>query len=90
MADETQLRLEDLRREIIAALYARRAGAHEAGTIRSLFLRGQYTQGEVETALTDLERFGYVESIFESELTSIPLYQISAAGITFKERGFRS
>lgn len=90
MMDDAQQRLEDLRREIVAALYARRTGAHEAPTIRSVFLRTAYKLDEVEAALADLVRFGFVERLFESEVSSVPLFQLSAKGIVYKERGFRA
>jgi len=88
--DETQIRNEDCRLDVLNALYARRTGAHQADTIRTVFLRQRdYTLKEVETALSDLERRHHVEQIFENEFSSIPLWQITGAGITFKERGMK-
>lgn len=90
MMDEAQQRTNDLRNELIIALYSRRSGAHEAEKLRSLYLRAQYSLTEIETALTDLKKFGYVESFFESEMATVPQWQITAKGISYKERGFRS
>ncbi len=86
-----QARIEDCRADVLVALHARRTGAHEAATVRTVFLRNRdYTLGEVDAALEDLERFHYVESAFESAISTIKVWRITGAGIIFKERGFKS
>ena len=60
--DEAQIRNEDCRLDVLNALHARRTGAHQADTIRTVFLRQRdYTLKEVETALSDLERRHHAE-----------------------------
>jgi hypothetical protein len=86
-----QARIEDCRADVLVALYARRTGAHEASTVRTVFLRNRdYKLAEVETALEDLERMHYVESAFESKISSVKVWRITGDGIVFKERSFRS
>ena len=88
--EEAQIRIEDCRLDVLNALYARRTGAHQADTIRTVFLRQRdYTLKEVETALSDLERRHHAEQIFENEFSALPLWQITGSGITFKERGMK-
>lgn len=88
--DEAQIRNEDCRLDVLNALHARRTGAHQADTIRTVFLRQRdYTLKEVETALSDLERRHHAEQIFENEFSPLPLWQITGQGITFKERGMK-
>lgn len=85
MTDE-QLRLEDCRVEVLNALYARRTGAHEAATIRTVFIRNPYTEPEIETALADLIRLDLVEEVFTGVAKTISAYQITAEGLRHKER----
>lgn len=88
--DEAQIRIEDCRLDVLNALHARRQGAHQADTIRTVFLRNRdYTLEEVKTALSDLERHHLVEASFESAISAVQVWQITGAGITFKERGMR-
>jgi hypothetical protein len=90
MDDEALIRNEDCRLDVLNALHARRTGAHQADTIRTVFLRQRdYTLKEVETALSDLERRHHAEQVFENEFSSLPLWQITGQGITFKERGMK-
>ena len=87
---EDQMRTEDCRLDVLNALYARRTGAHEVGTIRTVYLRNRdYTLDEVKTALSDLERLHYVEHAYESAVSSVVVWQIMGAGIVFKERGMK-
>jgi hypothetical protein len=89
MTDD-QMRNEDCRLDALNALHARRAGAHTDETIRTVFLRQRdYSLAEVKTALSDLERRHHAEQIFENEFSAVALWQITAAGITFKERGMK-
>lgn len=89
MTDE-QIRVEDCRLDVLNALYARRTGAHQADTIRTVFLRNRdYTLAEVKTALSDLERLHHVERAFESAVSSVEVWQITGAGMVFKERGMK-
>ncbi len=89
MTDD-QVRTEDCRLDVLNALYARRTGAHEAGTIRTVFLRNRdYTLEEVKTALSDLERHHLAEHTYESKVSSVEVWQITGEGITFKERGMK-
>lgn len=88
---EAQIRTEDCRLDVLNALYARRTGAHQTDTIRTVFLRTRdYTLEEVQTALNDLERFHYAQHAYESPHSAIMVWQITGEGITFKERGMRS
>lgn len=87
---EAQIRTEDCRLDVLNALHARRTGAHQADTIRTVFLRNRdYTLDEVKTALSDLERHHLAEHSYESGISSIEVWQITGAGITFKERGMK-
>lgn len=87
---EAQIRTEDCRLDVLNALHARRTGAHEADTIRTVFLRNRdYTLDEVKTALSDLERRHHAEQVFENEFSANALWQITAQGMTFKERGMQ-
>ncbi|WP_395737466.1 hypothetical protein [Prosthecobacter sp.] len=87
---DAEIRTADIRLDVLNALYARRTGAHQADTIRTVFLRNRdYTLEEVKTALSDLERFHRVQHSFESDMSAIELWQITGDGITFKERGGR-
>lgn len=87
---DAQIRTEDCRLDVLNALYSRRHGAHQADTIRTVFLRHRdYSLAEVETALGDLERRHHAEQSFENEFSAIPLWQITGAGMTFKERGMK-
>ncbi len=89
MTDE-QMRLEDCRLDVLNALYARRQGAHEASTIRTVFLRNRdYALAEVEAALSDLERRHHAEHSFENPHSAVKVWQITGAGTTFKERGMQ-
>ena len=89
MTDE-QIRTEDCRLDVLNALYARRTGAHQADTIRTVFLRNRdYTLDEVKTALSDLERLHYAQQAYESPVSSMVVWQITGAGIVFKERGMK-
>ena len=86
MTDE-QIRREDCRCDVLNALYARRAGAHEATTIRTVFLRNRdYTLGEIENALSDLERFHQVERAFASKHSAVEVWQITGDGLVEVER----
>lgn len=85
MTDE-QIRLEDCRVEVLNALYARRTGAHEAATIRTVFIRNPYSQAEIDTALADLIRLSLVEEVFTGVAQTLSAYQITAEGLRFKER----
>lgn len=85
-----QIRTEDCRLDVLNALYARRTGAHQADTIRTVFLRNRdYTLDEVKTALSDLERKHLAQHSYESEHSAIEVWQITGEGITFKERGMK-
>jgi hypothetical protein len=84
--NDAQLRLEDCRVEVLNALYARRMGAHEAATIRTVFIRNPYTEAEIQTAIADLIRLSLVEEIFTGVARTIPAYQITAEGLRHKER----
>lgn len=87
---EAQIRTEDCRLDVLNALHARRTGAHQADTIRTVFLRNRdYTLEEVKTALSDLERFHYAQRAYESPHSAIEVWQITGEGITFKERGMK-
>ncbi len=86
---EEQLRLEDCRLEVLSALYNRRTGAHEAATIRTVFLRNPYTQAEIDTALADLNRLGLVEEVLAGVAQTISTWQVTAEGLRFKERSKR-
>jgi hypothetical protein len=89
MTDE-QIRVEDCRLDVLNALYARRTGAHQADTIRTVFLRNRdYSLDEVKTALSDLERLHHAERAFESAVSSVEVWQITGAGMVFKERGMK-
>lgn len=86
MTDE-QIRLEDCRLEVLNALYARRTGAHAAATLRSVYLsRADYTLKEVETALHDLKRLGYVEDLRAGTTGAEFVWQITGEGLRFKEQ----
>ncbi len=88
--NDAQVRTEDCRLDVLNALHARRQGAHQADTIRTVFLRNRdYTLEEVKTALSDLERRHHAEHTYENEHSAVKLWQISGAGITFKERGMK-
>lgn len=87
---DAQIRTEDCRLDVLNALYARRTGAHEASTIRTVYLRNRdYTLEEVQAALSDLERMHLAESAFESAISAVKVWQITGAGLTFKERGMK-
>jgi len=87
---DAQIRTEDCRLDVLNALYARRTGAHQADTLRTVFLRNRdYTLDEVQTALSDLERMHLVQSAPESRISAITVWQITGEGITFKERGMK-
>jgi hypothetical protein len=87
---DAQIRTEDCRLDVLNALYARRQGAHQADTIRTVFLRTRdYSLDEVKTALTDLELKGLASKGYESEHSAVQVWQITGAGITFKERGMK-
>lgn len=87
MEDLDQIRKEDCRAEVLDALYHRKQGAHRFETILNVFLRRtDYKRGEVEDALTTLERLHQVESAFESKDSSIKVWQITGEGIIAKER----
>lgn len=89
MTDD-QIRSDDIRQDVLNALYLRRKGAHSADTIRTVFLSSRdYTLDEVKTALSDLERLHLVEHVFEGLAESVKVWQITGAGITRKERGDR-
>lgn len=86
MTDD-QIRLEDCRADVLQALYARRNGAHEASTIRTVFLRNRdYTLKEVEGALNDLERFHDAERAFADPTSAVEVWKITGTGITKYER----
>ena len=88
--NDAQVRTEDCRLDVLNALHARRQGAHQADTIRTVFLRNRdYTLEEVKTALSDLERMHFVEKAYESEVSSVEVWQITGQGIVFKERGMK-
>lgn len=86
--DPEQERLEDLRNTVLRTLYHRRHGAHRVDAIVNIYLPPGTgaTRREVETALADLERFHWVESAFESDHSSIKVWQITGTGITHVER----
>ncbi len=87
---DAQIRTEDCRLDVLNALHARRTGAHEASTIRTVYLRNRnYTLDEVETALSDLERMHLAEHAYESAISTVKVWQITGQGITFKERGMK-
>ena len=87
---DAQIRTEDCRLDVLNALYARRTGAHQPDTIRTVFLRTRdYSLEEVKTALSDLERMHLAEHSYESAVSSVEVWQITGAGITFKERGMK-
>jgi len=87
---DAQVRTEDCRLDVLNALHARRQGAHQADTIRTVFLRNRdYHLDEVKTALSDLERHHLVEHTYESKVSAIEVWQITGEGITFKERGMK-
>lgn len=87
MTDE-QIRTEDGRLDVLNALYLRRAGAHAATTIRTVFLSTRdYTLPEVETWLKDLERLGYVSQERIGMTKANVVWQITGAGLVFKEGG---
>lgn len=86
MTDE-QIRTEDCRWEVLEALYSRRQGAHQATTICTVFLsRRDYTLKEVETALSDMQRFHWVTCAPEHPKSSIIVWQIDGDGIVEIER----
>jgi hypothetical protein len=88
MTDE-QIRAEDCRLEVLAALHARKTGAHEATTIKSVFLsRRDYTLREIEDALAAFESMGLIKSEYPKH-SAIKVWSITGDGITFKERGTR-
>jgi hypothetical protein len=88
--EEAQIRIEDCRLDVLNALHARRQGAHQADTIRTVYLRNRdYTLEEVKTALSDMERHHLVEHTYESAISSVEVWQITGQGITFKERGMK-
>ena len=87
---EDQMRTEDCRLDVLNALYARRTGAHQVDTIRTVFLRNRdYSLEEIKTALSDLERMHHAERAYESAVSSVVVWQITGAGIVFKERGMK-
>ena len=87
---EAQIRTEDCRLDVLNALHARRTGAHQADTIRTVFLRNRdYSLDEVKTALAELERFHFAERMFESSVSAVEVWQITGAGMLFKERGMK-
>jgi hypothetical protein len=89
MTDD-QIRTEDGRLDVLNALYHRRTGAHQAETIRSVFLSNRgYALREVETWLADLKRYGYAEETHQGVAQAVQVWQITGAGITFKEKGAR-
>lgn len=86
MTDE-QMRIEDCRTDVLNALHARRTGAHEATTIRTVFLRTRdYSLTEVETALHELERFHFAERAFASPQSAVEVWQITGQGIVDVQR----
>lgn len=88
MTDD-QIRAEDCRLEVLTQLHARKTGAHEATTIRSVFLsRRDYSQLEVDDALAALEGMGFVKSEFPPH-SAIKVWRITGDGITHKERSSR-
>jgi len=88
MTDE-QIRAEDCRLEVLAALHARKTGAHEATTIKSVFLsRRDYKLAEIEDALAAFEAMGLVKSEYPQH-SAIKVWSITGQGIIFRERGAR-
>ena len=88
--NDSQIRTDDCRHEVLNALYARRRGAHEAETIKTVFLsRSNYTLEEVQTALMDLERLHYAERADSGMTGSVTVWQITGDGLKFKEKGTR-
>jgi len=88
MTDE-QIRDEDCRLDVLLALHARKTGAHEATTIKSVFLsRRDYSQREVDDALSALEAMEFVKSEYPVA-SAIKVWRITGAGIIHKERGAR-
>ncbi len=87
MTDQ-QIRTEDIRSAVLSALYRRRHGAHRLDAIANIYMPPgiDATQQEIKTALTDLERFHWVESAFEADHSSVKVWQITGTGITHVER----
>lgn len=87
MTDD-QIRLEDIRLDVLTQLYHRRRGAHSAETLRTVYLSNRdYSLEEVKTALADLERLHLVESAFEGIAGTQLVWRITADGLRLKERG---
>lgn len=62
--DATDIRREDCRFAVLQALDARAAGAHEASTLRTVYMRGtNFTQAEVDEALALLASAKLVDKI---------------------------
>ncbi|NBW10995.1 MAG: hypothetical protein EBR82_23490 [Caulobacteraceae bacterium] len=84
--DEQQLRREDARHAVLAALHTRCTGAFPAATVRTVFLKGHdFDLSEVRAALQYLLAAGLVQSL-PDPLGATPAYQITAAGILAHER----
>jgi hypothetical protein len=84
--NEAQVRREDCRTAVLQALYDRQQGAHEATTLRSVYLRRQdWTVEEVEAALHFLKGLSLVDSMHEA-LGSTLAWQITSQGILHIER----
>jgi len=81
-----QTRREDCRHAVLQALYHRQTGAHEAATLRSVFLkRFDFTLDEVNAALQLLAGLGLVQST-PDPLGSTLAWQITAQGVLQVER----
>lgn len=84
---DAQIRSEDCRLAVLAALHARKGGAFTADTIKSVFLsRMDFTVAEVEDALTVLAALEYVK-LLPHPVGATKAAQITGKGILFKERG---
>lgn len=84
--NEAQVRREDCRTAVLKALYDRQQGAHEATTLRSVYLRRQdWSVEEIEVALGFLKGLSLVDSI-PDPLGSTLSWQITSQGILHIER----
>lgn len=62
--DATEQRREDCRFAVLKALHDRQSGAHNAGTLRTVYMRNHdFTEGDVAEALTLMETAGLVRKI---------------------------
>lgn len=85
--NDDQIRLEDIRLDVLTQLYHRRQGAHSAETLRSVYLASRdYSLAEVKTGLADLERLHLVESAWDGIAQTQQVWRITAEGLRFKER----